>query len=58
MDTSRIASSAAVVSTTSNTPKAPDSSAGDNSNSGVGNYQPPSLPPLPPGQGVRVDQLA
>jgi hypothetical protein len=38
------------------TPKAPDATVGDGG-SAAPTYQPTPPPPLPPGQGTRVDQL-
>jgi hypothetical protein len=36
----------------------PQQTQDDNATGGAPAYQPPSPPPLPPGQGARVDQLA
>jgi hypothetical protein len=39
------------------TPKAPDAAADGSGGSATPTYQPTPPPPLPPGQGTRVDQL-
>jgi hypothetical protein len=57
MDVSTIASSVPVRPVVSDAPKASNAKTSDDAG-GANSYQPPPLPPLPPGQGVRVDQLA
>jgi hypothetical protein len=57
MDVSTIASSVPVRPVVSEAPKASNAKTSDDAG-GANSYQPPPLPPLPPGQGVRVDQLA
>ncbi|HLZ01310.1 MAG TPA: hypothetical protein VKR55_04065 [Bradyrhizobium sp.] len=55
MDVSSVSATAPTtqVSSGDSKPQTAASSNGDNST-----YQPPPKPPLPPGQGTRVDQLA
>lgn len=55
MDISGVSASAPVTPAASSKPQVQvqASSNGDNST-----YQPPPKPPLPPGQGTRVDQIA
>jgi hypothetical protein len=53
MDVSSVSPAAPVTPVDSSGPK-PVQASTDNSNA----YQPPPKPPLPPGQGTRVDQLA
>jgi hypothetical protein len=55
MDVSTIASSVPLRPVVSEAPKASNAKTSDDA---ANSYQPPPLPPLPPGQGVRVDQLA
>ena len=57
MDVSSVSSSIKVVPVQVN-PFKPQQSQDNNATSAAPAYQPPSPPPLPPGQGTRVDQLA
>jgi hypothetical protein len=56
MDVSSV-SSATPVSPVQATASNPQKAADDGNGSATAAYQPPSPPPLPPGQGTRVDQL-
>ena len=55
MDVSSVSAPAPIAPVASNdsAPQVQASSNGNNSS-----YQPPSKPPLPPGQGTRIDQIA
>jgi len=53
MDVSSVSASAPVTPVVSSDPQPPVQANGNNST-----YQPPPKPPLPPGQGTRIDQLA
>ena len=55
MDISSVTSSVSVSQTAMDNSKSSDSNSASSNNAATA-YQPP--PPLPPGQGVRVDQLA
>jgi hypothetical protein len=58
MDVSSVSSSIKVVPVQVNPFKPQQSQDDNNAANAAAAYQPPSLPPLPPGQGTRVDQLA
>jgi hypothetical protein len=57
MDISSVTSSVPVSQTAMDNSKSSDSNSASSYNIASA-YEPPSPPPLPPGQGVRVDQLA
>ena len=54
MDVSNVSSSAPVAPVDASSGPKPAQASADNTNA----YQPPPKPPLPPGQGTRVDQIA
>ena len=56
MSISSVAAPAPVSMPDTSTPKAPDV-ANDNNADDAGAAAPTALPPLPPGQGTRIDQL-
>lgn len=55
MNISSVSASSPVTPTPSSPPKTVDATTGEDSSS---TYQPTPPPPLPPGQGTRVDQIA
>jgi len=55
MDVSSVTAAPAVAPIDNSNPQPPVQSTSTDNNSA---YQPPPKPPLPPGQGTRVDQLA